>query len=291
MVFDVYQPLIIESVEVNAQSAGNRIFELRDNKGKVIISKQINIPLGVSRVFLNFKIDPGNDYQIGIGGNIIGLSRSNSGIKYPYTIPNLISIKRSNAQNAGYDFYYFFYNWDVKKIECSNNRYKTSLKIKKANLDTVKIQLENKAFKINIDSSLINVEWYDCDLKRIIEKEKKPIFIPTKDGIYSAIIREKNCIISDTLPCLNYSLLSMKIIDSISIQLSPNPFTNKLYIKPLKANSNLSIEIKGPDGKTVINEILTTESVDVSNLLPGIYFVTIYESKNSMINSSKMIKL
>ena len=291
LIFDVYHPLIIESVEVNASSTGNRIFELRDKLGKILISKTINIPAGVSRVELNFKVDPGNDYQIGIGGNLIGLSRSNTGVKYPYKIDNLISIKRSNAQNAGYDFYYFFYNWDVKKLISPSEKYIAKIKIIKPKLDTIKIQLENKEFKTNIDSSKVNIQWYDCDLKTKIQNENKTIFKPTKDGNYTTILNEKNCILSDTLPCLNYSTLSMNLINDISFELYPNPFTDKLNIHTTNNNTNLSIEVKGPDGKCVIRKSLATETIDASTLLPGIYFITIYDSEQKIIHSNKMIKL
>lgn len=142
-IFDVYQPLIIESVEVNAQTTGERLFEIRDPSGKVLQSKKINVQAGISRVNLDFRVDPGFDYQFGIGGNLIGLSRSNNGVKYPYEIPNLISIKRSNAQNAGFDFYYFFYNWDVKKVVCTNEFYRSKLTIDKKNIKSPLFDLKN----------------------------------------------------------------------------------------------------------------------------------------------------
>jgi len=142
-VFDVYHPLIIESFEVNAQTAGERLFEIRDASGNVLQSKRINVQAGISRVILNFRIDPGKDYQFGIGGNLIGLSRSNIGIKYPYEIPNLISIKRSNAQNAGYDFYYFFYDWDIKKVVCGNEIYKSKMIIDQKNIKIPVFDLKN----------------------------------------------------------------------------------------------------------------------------------------------------
>jgi hypothetical protein len=124
-----------------------------------------------------------------------------------------------------------------------------------------------------------------------MQNENKTIFKPTKDGNYTAIINEKICLQSDTLPCLNYSTLSMNLFNDISFELYPNPFTDKLNIHRTNNNTNLSIEIKGPDGKCVIRKNLVTETIDASNLLPGIYFITIYDSEQKIIHSNKMIKL
>ena len=292
LIFDVYQPLSIESVEVFANVTGNRIFELRNNSGVVLSSKTISVPAGISRVSLNFKIDPGIDYQLGIGGNLIGLSRSNSGIKYPYEIPNLISIKRSNAQNAGYDFYYFFYNWDVKKLVCENLRYKTTIKFQPPKFDTLKIELTKNQFKTNADTNNYSFKWYDCISKSILENEKNTVFTPNNDGKYSLIIKEKDCEVKDTFPCFNFSTLSFEKNDIIDFEIHPNPSYEKIKILwQTDFPQNLEFELSGTDGKTIIRKELTNDFIDVSILNSGIYFIKLFNNQHKMITSKKLIKL
>jgi len=128
-IFDVIKPLILKSVLVNSYSAGERIIQLRDASGIVLNSKNINIPTGIQRVELNFEMDPGIDYQLGLGGTLGALGRSNAGVKYPYEINDYISIKASNALNAGLQFYYSFYDWEVVSIGCNDARQEYKVKI------------------------------------------------------------------------------------------------------------------------------------------------------------------
>ncbi len=292
LVFDVLQPLVIESVEVNAQSSGERIFEIRDPYGKVMISKKINIPAGVSRVELNFRIDPGYDYQFGIGGNLIGLSRSNTGVKYPYEIKNLISIKRSNAQNAGFDFYYFFYNWDVKKLKCENIIYKTKLKEDKKILDTFQIENKNDILSINIDTINYNIHWFDCSNNQVISFKNQSFFTPNKNGAYSAIITDLQCNTTDTLKCIGFSTQSIKQNYNSNYEISPNPFSDIIQISNNIENiENFKVEIKSVDGKIILKKNLMNEVIDTYELSSGIYIISIINLKNVVEFSTKMVKL
>ena len=129
-IFDVFKPITIKTVLVNAYTAGDRIVELRDAVGKVLQTKTVNIPLGVSRLNLDFDVDPGVDYQLGLGGSIGNLCRSDVGVKYPYEIKNVVSIKGSNAVNAGLQFYYSFYDWEVVSKGCKDARQEYQVKQK-----------------------------------------------------------------------------------------------------------------------------------------------------------------
>ena len=123
LIFDVLDKIELVSVRVYAANSGNRTIELRDANGTVLQSVSRFVPAGAFRVNLNFQIDPGTDYQLGIPvGTQPNLYRNNSGTSYPYTIVNKVSIKRSSAGTNPVGFYYFFYNWRVKSPDCSSAR-------------------------------------------------------------------------------------------------------------------------------------------------------------------------
>ena len=123
LIFDVLDKIELISVRVYAANSGNRTIELRDANGTVLQSLSRYVPAGAFRVNLNFQIDPGTDYQLGIPvGTQPNLYRNNSGTSYPYTIANKVSIKRSSAGTNPTGFYYFFYNWRVKSPDCSSAR-------------------------------------------------------------------------------------------------------------------------------------------------------------------------
>ena len=121
LIFDVYTPVKLVSVWVDAQGSGNRTIELRDNTGSVIQSAVINIPDGESRITLDFDLPVGTDLQLGtLYGSSPSLFRNNSGPSYPYTLPGILSIKNSSASVAGY--YYFFYDWEIQEPNCVSAR-------------------------------------------------------------------------------------------------------------------------------------------------------------------------
>ncbi len=121
LVFDCYSPVTLVSVKVYAQGAGNRTIELRDNNSVVLQSTTVNIPDGESRVNLNFDIPVANNLQL-TGQESPDLYRNNNGVSYPYEISGLISVKYSSAGASPYQYYYFFYDWEIKELSCKSAR-------------------------------------------------------------------------------------------------------------------------------------------------------------------------
>ena len=122
LIFDVFDKIELISVRVYASTSANRTIELRNANGVVLQSMTRYVPAGAFRVDLNFTIEPGTNYQLGIpAGTQPNLYRNNGGTSYPYTIANKVSIKGSSAGNST-GFYYFFYNWRVKSPDCSSPR-------------------------------------------------------------------------------------------------------------------------------------------------------------------------
>jgi Secretion system C-terminal sorting domain/Ig-like domain CHU_C associated/Lysyl oxidase len=120
--FDVFQPFVIKTVKVYAETAGTRIIELRDGSGAVLQSKTVILPAGESRVTLNFNVPLGNDLQLGLGHHSLAkLHRDAGTFAYPYKIQDVAQI---NAASSGLGFYYYFYDWDIEEIPatCSQRR-------------------------------------------------------------------------------------------------------------------------------------------------------------------------
>lgn len=120
LIFNVVEKMTLKSVRVYSQTAGNRIIELRDANNNVLQSKTVNVPVGDSRVNLNFTVDAGTNYQLGLNSaSLVDLYRNSGGVIYPYSVAGLVSIIGSQA---GANFYYFFYDWEVSKfnIECTS---------------------------------------------------------------------------------------------------------------------------------------------------------------------------
>ncbi|REJ80828.1 MAG: T9SS C-terminal target domain-containing protein [Bacteroidetes bacterium] len=108
--FDSRTNWILVSVKVYASTTGNRTIEFRNAAGTVLQSKTVNLPVGESRVYLNFNIPPGNDFQLGLGSGSGALFRNNSGVSYPYAVSRVLEIYGSSGGSGSY---YYFYDWHV----------------------------------------------------------------------------------------------------------------------------------------------------------------------------------
>jgi hypothetical protein len=74
-----------------------------------------------------------------------------------------------------------------------------------------------------------------------------------------------------------------------SVQIYPNPTQNNLQVK-LDKSENLSYEIKSLDGKVVQQQNLISNTISVSNLVEGMYFLEINEN-DKLISRLKFQKI
>ncbi|MBL4734664.1 MAG: S8 family serine peptidase, partial [Flavobacteriales bacterium] len=109
LIFDCFNPFTLVSVKVYCSVAGPKTVELRDSQGNILDLVTVSIPVGESRVTLNFEVVPGLDYRLGISGSA-NLFRNNNLVFFPYTIPGVLSIKTSDQ---GPKFYYYYYDWEI----------------------------------------------------------------------------------------------------------------------------------------------------------------------------------
>ncbi len=121
MYFDVLNPVVLNTVQVYANTAGNRTIEILDPQGNTYIDTTVFIPaspINPATVTLNFTLYPGVNYFIKCRG-LVDLYRNSAGAVYPYTSSS-VNITGSNAGSPGY--YYFFYYWEYTDITCNTGR-------------------------------------------------------------------------------------------------------------------------------------------------------------------------
>jgi len=118
-IFDCSTPVVLKSVKVFANSAGNRTIELTNAAGTVLLDTIVNIPSGQSRVTLNFNLPVGTGLRLGVAGSN-NFYRNSAGASYPYTLNGIVSITGNSAGLAGY--YYYFYDWEIGASGCLSNR-------------------------------------------------------------------------------------------------------------------------------------------------------------------------
>jgi hypothetical protein len=120
MLFDAYEPFVLNSVRVVATGVGNRHFVLVDNVGNLIAEKQMELLAGDQVVTLNFRVPKGVQHKltaydsgaVSSGTQLVfqDLHRSTTNVSYPYPIGTVGSITGSTL---GSSVYLFFYDWQV----------------------------------------------------------------------------------------------------------------------------------------------------------------------------------
>lgn len=163
VVFDVNQGIILKSVKVYAQSAGQRIIEYRNANGVVFAAKSVFIPAGESRVPLEFQLQLGTDQQLGILGNV-DLYANNSNLNYPYEIPGILSIKGTTGSNPQ-NLYILFYDWEVHEEDCVSEPIGATIQVSTIDTATVVDEIRCGPGQLSFtatsfDSSL---NWYDVN--------------------------------------------------------------------------------------------------------------------------------
>lgn len=72
--------------------------------------------------------------------------------------------------------------------------------------------------------------------------------------------------------------------NSLNLEIFPNPGTDFIQIKGFNFNKNTEITIMDSNGKTILNQELNSDKIDISKLAAGTYFITVIsENKNNSI--------
>ena len=119
-IFDALKTFVLKSVQVFANTTGNRTIQLRNSQGQILLSKLVAVPQGSSRVQLNFQVPVGQGLQLGLnGGASNNLYRNSDGASYPYGVEGVVQMTGNSAGIPSY--YYYFYNWEISS-RCESER-------------------------------------------------------------------------------------------------------------------------------------------------------------------------
>ena len=120
MVFNCYEGVTIKSIDLYAESAFTTQIEILNENNNQIHQASISLQSGLNQVNLNFQIDVGENYKIGIVGNNEGLYRNSSVVDnvFPINLVNIIDITGNTTDNP-LNYFYYFYNWQLE-IGCNN---------------------------------------------------------------------------------------------------------------------------------------------------------------------------
>ncbi|WP_299903011.1 PKD domain-containing protein [uncultured Aquimarina sp.] len=275
LVFDADQPIMLKKATVIAQGSGNRTLQLIDASGTVLETKTINIPDGENVIDINMNIPAGNDMEIGFLEEA-NLFRSNDNVNYPYTVNNIVSIKRSSATTNPQGFYYYLYNWEVSTLGGCSTSDRAAIQVNVSDAPTIPtINVNAQTNELSVTENYESYQWYLDD--QPITGANAATYIAEETGTYTLeVFNEGGC--STFSEAVEIQALSTPDLQSPEDQivLYPNPANEILHIDGVsELKDKFSLKVVNALGQTVILKSGVPETIDTSKLSEGLYFLLI----------------
>jgi PKD repeat protein len=276
--FDVLQPLTIESVKVYAGSSGMRTIQvLTGDGGDVVHSLDADIPSGESVVDLGFTMSPATGYYIKVTGELVDLFRINDGSPdYPYTIPDLISLTGSNVAGDELEYYYFFFDWQVRPASCISERSEVVALVHPLPAITISDDvtiLSGESAEISATGG-VTYAWSPIDFLSD-PNTANPVASPEETTTYTVTVTDNNgC--SDTasvVVVVDTQAGTSDDSDYWEVNLYPNPGDGRFLLLGTDNLQQAQLMIYASDGRLVWVEPIHSGSheIDLRALPAGVY--------------------
>jgi len=131
--FDAHEDIVLDSVLVFAEVAGNRTVGVVDASGTLLGQATAYLPSGASYMPLSLPVPEGQGYGLRCIGDNLGLWRDGVGtaLEYPYALGDLATITSNNLNNPANstNYYYYFYDWHLSTppTVCTSSRTDVSV--------------------------------------------------------------------------------------------------------------------------------------------------------------------
>lgn len=283
--FTAFNDFEIISVWVDADGAGARTITLWDGAvpngngapgNPVISQKTVNLVDGPQRVLLNMQVPGPGEYSI--GGSNVGLYRNNSGVNYPYTVANVLSMNSSSATNPA-GFYYYFYDWNIRLDSCAGPLSTVTAEVIDASFSSV-VNGGTAAFTDN-STGASSWLWDFGDGSTSTQQNPTHTYTSgTGPFLVTLTVNNGACSFSDTVAV---SVSVQDIANSMDVVLAPNPTDNTSYLRFGSSTKEvIEMRILSIDGRILksarIPQGADQFAVDLTALPAAVYLVQLQSS-------------
>lgn len=290
LIFDVTQSGTLEQVVVYAAAAGNATIQLRNASNTVLSSTAVALATGANTVSLNFNLNTGTNYRLGLSSNTnLSLYRTNTLVAFPYNVGSVVNITNSSAGNA---YYYWFYNWKVKKADCLSSAIPVTAVINP--LPNVGITVASNT--VCHTGGLVNMTGTPSGGTFSGTGVMGNTFDPSVgNGTFTVTYTY-----TDANSCSNSTNIVFTVSDCTGLNalsilagnlfVYPNPSNGLVTLN--NASKEMQFELRDITGKVLISKSIVSEkeTVNLTNYASGVYFLNVLNANNAVIKSFKLIK-
>ena len=293
-IFNALRAVTLVSIKVYAQSAGNRTITLIKD-GITLQSVTLNIPDGMSRVYLNWDIPVGYNYELGSPGNA-NLYRNNSSSNFPYTLNGVVTIIGNIGAIAGY--YYYFYDWELQGMPCKSIRIPVDVNVLQIPIADFTSSAAAGTFSFS-DLSTAATSWlWNFDDPSTGTNDTSTAQFP--QHLFSAAGTHNVCLhVSNGSVCFDSTCQSIVVssvttggsFNSSIVSIFPNPVKDELDVQFRSGFAGQKCELRLLDvlGKTVFVKIISSVQqnekyrLDVSSLAPDAYMLEVISENQKVM--------
>ncbi len=277
LLFDCTTAVNLKSVRVYASTAGNRTITLNSSGGAVLATTTVNVPIGDSRVTLNFPVQVGTGMSLRCTSTNPNMYRSSGGITYPYTLAGKISITGSSA--TGSIRYYFFYDWEIETPGgCASARIPVVATIYAQPVASfTDVVTSGLVTFTNTSTNGTTYHWTFGDGG--ISNAQDPLHNYGAVGNYSVQLIVLNGSCSDTIT-QQVSVTTVGISENMFslVKMYPNPTQDNIHIDfGITSNVPITMNLFSMTGQLILSRTFanTSESanIDISSLTAGVYSI------------------
>ncbi len=154
--FNTFTPFTLKSVKVYSELPGPRVIYLKNYRNVTISSKLFLLGIGEHVLDLNFEVPVGNDHYLQLTEGR-PLYYSDTDVQFPYEVPGVLSIERSNDAADPTGRYYYFYDW---QIEYGQPCGRTAVPLARSDNDSLpQIATESDDTEIYLENGLAAAEF------------------------------------------------------------------------------------------------------------------------------------
>jgi Zn-dependent metalloprotease len=282
--FNASGPGVIKSVKVYASTPGNRTIQLQNGSGTVLVSKTVNIPVGESRITLDFSFSSGNGFKL-VGPGSPNLYRNSGGTAYPYVIGNLVTITGSSAWTNPTGYYYYFYDWEVQGESCISQVVPVyaSINTDEPLASFTYSQLWDTLLFQNTSQDANSYFWDFGDGNTSLEEN--PSHLYDTSGVYDVkMIAFNGCGADSLIQQIGVIITSDKQQEAEELKLYPNPAREWVYLEGLRLEKNTRVRLLNMNGMLMREWMLDSgdrHQIETYGLPKGVYVIDmIHQNRN-----------
>ena len=275
LVFDAKVPFILKSVKMRAEGSGTRTIALQDTSGAIITTKNITVPDGENVVTLNLSIPQGNNLRLVIKESA-NLFRNNRNIKYPYSVPGVVTIKASTLTEDATNYYYYFYDWRILTEAGCETEERSQVRITTyATPELPVIYLDSNTNALKTEQSYSSYKWFLNN--QVIAGANASSYLPITMGDYFLeITNNSGCLARSVAFTYNPSLSIQNLSIKKNLRIHPNPVRETLFIDGTSdLTTDLNFKIISINGSVLETFDSNSNKISVTHLKRGVYFLVI----------------